>query len=78
MSTLDEIARTGQDGLVSAPARLLGADIAHKLAGSLGMFGYLRGTELARELEHLLDSDLPVSQTEVQSLTAQLLQSVPV
>lgn len=30
--------------------------IAHKLAGSLGMFGYHQGTLVARDLEHLLDS----------------------
>lgn len=40
---------------LTAPLRSEAAISAHKLAGSLGMFGYPEGTRLARELEHLLD-----------------------
>lgn len=32
------------------------ANSAHKLAGSLGMYGYDEGTRVAREIEILLDS----------------------
>ncbi len=32
---------------------------AHKLAGILGVFGLPRGTELARQSEHLLEKDVP-------------------
>ncbi len=35
---------------------------AHKLVGSLGMFGLSRGSELARELEHALIDDPPLSE----------------
>lgn len=31
---------------------------SHKLAGSLGMFGFCEGTQLARELEQLLASEM--------------------
>jgi hypothetical protein len=31
-------------------------DIAHKFAGSLGMFGYPLGSQIARNLEQLLES----------------------
>jgi HPt (histidine-containing phosphotransfer) domain-containing protein len=34
-------------------------DVAHKLSGSLGMFGFDRGTVLARELEELLGAPEP-------------------
>ena len=33
--------------------------ISHKLAGSLGMFGFGEGTQLARVLEHQLESETP-------------------
>lgn len=34
--------------------RLEANEIAHKLAGSLGMFGFPEGTEIARRLERML------------------------
>ena len=34
-------------------------DVAHKLSGSLGMFGFEQGTVLARELEQLLGNPHP-------------------
>ena len=47
------------------------SSVAHKLAGSLGMFGYRQGTEIARELELELESTSPdISRTAC--LTAQL------
>jgi hypothetical protein len=48
------------DGLikgVSTPQQFKDAvDIAHKFAGSLGMFGYPLGSQVARNLEQLLES----------------------
>ena len=52
-------------------------EIAHKLAGSLGMFGYLRGTEIAREIEILLDAEGPVACKQVQELIASLSKALP-
>jgi len=40
-------------------ARQSGYQAAHKLAGILGTFGLPRGTELARQAEHLLAEDVP-------------------
>jgi HPt (histidine-containing phosphotransfer) domain-containing protein len=34
-------------------------DVAHKLSGSLGMFGFGQGTAIARELEMILDAPAP-------------------
>lgn len=53
------------------------ADTAHKLAGSLGMFGYPRGTELAREIEYLLESDGAVDPVVFRRLVLALRASLP-
>lgn len=77
LALLSAAAQQAEIGCLSPSARLEAADTAHKLAGSLGMFGYLRGTELARELESLLEAEGPVSH-EVTNLTAELVACVPV
>lgn len=72
--------REAADALQAAPlpvdTRAQAADVAHKLAGSLGMFGYPRGTEIARNLELLLDSEAPLSSGVLQELTMQLEQAL--
>jgi HPt (histidine-containing phosphotransfer) domain-containing protein len=46
---------------------------AHKLAGSLGTFGLHRGTEVARQAECLLASELDgASKTKLASLVSEL------
>ncbi len=55
---------TAADRLVPAdPAReelrSTALDVAHKLSGSLGMFGFAQGTLVARELEQLLGAPDP-------------------
>ena len=78
LCALDGIAQQAQIGALSHESRREGADIAHKLAGSLGMFGYLEGTEVARALELILESEGPMQDGSVQELTAELLRAVPV
>ncbi len=41
---------------------------AHKLAGSLGPFGYLEGSNLARKIEYLLMSPTPLGPAETRQL----------
>ncbi|WP_254565077.1 response regulator [Oscillatoria sp. HE19RPO] len=48
---------------------------AHKLAGSLGPFGYLEGSNLARKIEYLLMSQTPLGTAETQQLE-QLTQAL--
>ena len=48
---------TLESATLTAPLRAEAAIAAHKLAGSLGMFGYHEGTRCAREIEALLDAD---------------------
>ncbi len=78
LALLSEVARSASAGSLTESARKEAADVAHKLAGSLGMFGYLHGTELARELELLLESEEPVSNQAVRDLASRLVLSVPV
>ncbi len=50
-------------------------DTAHKLAGSLGTFGYPEGTRLARDLEQLLDNPIP-NATRIREVTVALRASI--
>ena len=74
IDSLHAAARDAADGHLSSDVRRQAAETAHKLAGSLGMFGYPRGTEIAQQLERLLDSETPVSGSRFEELTAELDQ----
>ena len=50
-------------------------DIAHKLAGTLGMFGRQQATEIARQLELLLTEPL-ANPSRLAPLTIELRQSL--
>jgi DNA-binding response OmpR family regulator len=41
---------------------------AHKLAGSLGSFGFPKGSKIAREIEQLLEVEFPLNQAHLQQL----------
>ncbi|MGJ3252914.1 MAG: response regulator [Elainellaceae cyanobacterium] len=41
---------------------------AHKLAGGLGTFGWEHGSQLARQMEYLLDTSLPIAPSNVAAL----------
>jgi DNA-binding response OmpR family regulator len=41
---------------------------AHKLAGSLGSFGFPEGSKIAREIEQLLEAELPLTQEQARQL----------
>ena len=49
-------------------ARRAGADAAHKLAGILGTFGLPDGTNLARQVEVMLESTAPISPFDLEAL----------
>jgi len=54
LETLDRAAAAAAAGALPEALRAEAASGAHKLAGSLGMYGYDEGTRIARELELLL------------------------
>ena len=77
IATLDAAAADALSGTLTAVRQTEASDIAHKLAGSLGMFGYPKGTEIARELEMMLEAALPVDHDRFAHLTAQLRSVLP-
>lgn len=53
---------------LSDSLRLKAEQEAHKLAGSLGTFGYTQGTALARAIETRFRSDAPLTAADVADL----------
>lgn len=61
-------------GTLSQEERKAATAAAHKLAGVLGTFGRTRGTEVAREVEGILETE--TGELEMRSLVAELRQIV--
>jgi DNA-binding response OmpR family regulator len=83
LSVLEAAAAALDMGQLGADLQQAGRSHAHKLAGSLGCFGFSEGSRLARELEHLLQLEVPLSDqhapkvsTLVQSLRDNLNQDL--
>lgn len=77
LNGLDKACEAAVLGRLSPIMRRGAADTAHKLAGSLGMFGYPRGTEIAREIEQLLENDGAVDAGLLRELVLELRASLP-
>jgi HPt (histidine-containing phosphotransfer) domain-containing protein len=58
LAELDAAASTASRGTLTHEFQSHAASTAHKLAGSLGMFGYTEATSIARELELTLESNV--------------------
>ncbi|MCT7963346.1 response regulator [Laspinema sp. D1] len=56
------------EGKLTNELQQLAIQEAHKLAGSLGPFGYLEGSNLARKIEYLLMSPTPLGSAETYQL----------
>lgn len=78
LQVLAQAADAAAAGSLQEPLRSEAESEAHKLAGSLGMFGFTRGTELAREIEDALagPSASPGLSTKVMQLRSEL-QAAP-
>ena len=76
LDLLDRAADTATSATLTSLLRSDAAMTAHKLAGSLGMFGYNEGTRLARELELLLDDPSSPDPTRIAELALKLRQSL--
>jgi len=57
-----------------AAARSVAREAAHKLSGSLGIFGLPRGTELAAAMEQVLQGADPLTPQNVALLAEQVLE----
>jgi HPt (histidine-containing phosphotransfer) domain-containing protein len=71
LALLDAAAAASQAGTLNEEQRKEGESTAHKLAGSVGMFGFHQGTVFARELEVEFTSATPDAQ-RLHTLTAGL------
>ena len=76
LALLDHAAAAATTGTLTPALHAEASAIAHKFAGSLGMFGFHEGTRLAAELEHHLDSPHP-DPVALATLTHQLRRSLP-
>jgi HPt (histidine-containing phosphotransfer) domain-containing protein len=56
LALLDQTAAAAAAGVLAEPLRQEAVSCAHKLAGSLGMYGFDEGTRIAREMEVLLNA----------------------
>ena len=75
LATLDDAAAAAAAGGLNGDQRKEAAQAAHKLAGALGMYGYEEGTNVAREIDALLSSDVP-GVARLAELTARLRTAV--
>jgi HPt (histidine-containing phosphotransfer) domain-containing protein len=77
LEILDRTATAAASGSLTEASRMEALEIAHKFAGSLGMFGYAEGTEIARQLEQLLNQPALASSREMIELIVRLRQALP-
>ena len=75
IAVLDRAAAAAAQATLPDDLRVEARNSAHKLAGSLGMYGFDEGTRVARELEQLLDAGSP-DPLRLSSLVAELRASV--
>jgi HPt (histidine-containing phosphotransfer) domain-containing protein len=59
LDLLDRTAAEASTGILSEASRAEALSVAHKLSGSLGMFGHYQGTDAARLLEQILTAPTP-------------------
>ena len=74
---LERAAEHAAAGSLTPERRTEAADTAHKLAGSLGMFGYPQGTDIARAVEEHLEAPGPVLPELLLRLSAELRAALP-
>ena len=76
VAVLEAAAAAATDGGLDPTTRREAEGEAHKLAGSLGMFGFPTGTDIAREIETMLEGDGPVG-PELGTLVSRLVDVLP-
>jgi HPt (histidine-containing phosphotransfer) domain-containing protein len=76
LDLLDRFGSAAVSGSLEEHTRIEALNIAHKLAGSLGMYGYQQGTELASKMERILKSPTPETLVTLRALAADLRKSL--
>ena len=76
LDLLDQFGSAAVSGSLEEHTRIQALNIAHKLAGSLGMYGYQQGTEVAVKMERILKSPTPETLVTLRGLAADLRKSL--
>jgi HPt (histidine-containing phosphotransfer) domain-containing protein len=76
LDLLDQFGSAAVSGTLEEHNRTEALRIAHNLAGSLGMYGYQQGTEVAARMERILKSPTPETLVTLRSLAADLRKSL--
>jgi HPt (histidine-containing phosphotransfer) domain-containing protein len=76
LGILDRAADDAASGRLSPGLQAEALEVAHKLSGSLGMFGYPHGTEIARQIELILKRPSADGSSRLAVLTAELRQTL--
>ncbi len=76
LDLLDKFGLAATSGTLDETTRVEALNIAHKLAGSLGMYGYQQGTEVASKMERILKFPTPETLATLQSLATDLRASL--
>ena len=76
LDLLDQFASAAVSGTLEEHTRMEALRIAHNLAGSLGMYGYQQGTEVASKMERILKSPTPETLLTLRTLAAHLRKSL--
>jgi chemotaxis protein histidine kinase CheA len=76
LDLLDRFGSIASTGQLDEATRIEALNIAHKLAGSLGMYGYQQGTEVASKMERILKSPTPETLTTLSALAVDLRNSL--
>ncbi len=75
LAQLESAAAAAKGGTLADTQRSEAESLSHKLAGSLGMFGYPQGTTIARALEDEFHLDTP-DPAVLDRLTAELRRTL--
>ncbi len=76
LEILDRAASEAASGHLPVALRAEALEIAHKLSGSLGMFGYSHGTEIAHQIELILKRPTVDGSSDLTSLAVELRQTL--
>jgi HPt (histidine-containing phosphotransfer) domain-containing protein len=69
IGVLEQAIRALLEGTLSEELRRQAECDAHKLTGSVGMFGFAEGSRLARTIEEMLEAGAPLGQAETLRLS---------
>jgi len=76
LDLMDRYGLAASAGTLTETTRIEALNIAHKLAGSLGMYGYQQGTEVASKMERILKSPTPETLATLRTLATDLRESL--